>query len=108
MSAYQAALETLRRCRAGLAADPSPDERARLLDLLGESVALLAAGVSRRRLPTAALAQRVAHLERLLADRPAGERAAIIRARLGLSRSRYYELRRVRISPDSHARESQL
>lgn len=107
MSAYQAALETLRRCRAGLAADPLPAERAQLLELLGEAVALLAAGASRRRLPTAALAQRVAHLERQLVDRPAGERAAIIRARLGLSRSRYYELRKVRITPDSRARESQ-
>lgn len=108
MSAYTAALETLRRCRAGLAAGPSAGERERLLELMDEALALLAAGASRRRLPTAAVAQRVAHLERLLADRPAGERAAIIRARLGLSRSRYYELRRVRISPDSHARESQL
>ncbi len=106
MSAYQAALETLRRCRAGLAADPLPAERAQLLDLLGEAIALLEAGASRRRLSTAAVAHRVAELERRLADRPAGERATIIRARLGLSRSRYYELR-VRISPDSHARESQ-
>ena len=97
MSTYRAALDTLSRCRASLAAGPSAGERERLLELMDEALALLAAG-----------AQRVAHLERLLADRPAGERAAIIRARLGLSRSRYYELRRVRISPDSHARESQL
>lgn len=101
MSAYAAALATLRRCRAGLAGNPTPVERARLLALLDDSLALLEAGAARRRLPTAALAHRVAELERHLADRPAGERAAIIRARLGLSRSRYYELRRVRISPDS-------
>lgn len=101
MSAYQAALETLRRCRAGLAADPLPAERAQLLELLGEAVALLEAGTDRRRLSTAAVAARVARLEAQLRDRDPGERAAIIRERLGLSRSRYYELRRVRLSPDS-------
>lgn len=101
MNAYRAALETLRRCRAGLAVDPPPLEREKLLVLMSEALSLLEAGASRRRLSTAAVAHRVAELERRLADRPAGERAAIIRARLGLSRSRYYELRRVRLSSDS-------
>lgn len=101
MSAYSVAIVTLRRCRAGLAADPPPSERERLLTLLDDSLALLEAGASRRRLSTAAVARRVAELERRLAAHPAGERAAIIRARLGLSRSRYYELRKVRLSPDS-------
>lgn len=101
MSAYAAAIATLRRCRAGLAADPPPLEREKLLALLDDSLVLLEAGASRRRFSTAAVARRVAELEHRLADRPAGERATIIRARLGLSRSRYYELRRVRLSPDS-------
>ncbi len=101
MSAYHATIEALNRCLIGLAADPRPLERARLLGLLSDAIALLEAGASRRRLSTAAVAHRVAELERLLADRPAGERAAIIRARLGLSRSYYYTLRRVRLSPDS-------
>lgn len=93
-SPYAAAIATLKRCHAGLAGYPSPDERAMLLRLHAEALAVLEAGHERRRLSTASLAARVQRLEQQLADRDPGERAAIIRQRLGLSKSRYYELRR--------------
>ena len=93
MGAVQAALATLRRCQAGLAGDVTPEERARLLALHDEALQLLEQGADRRRLSTAALARRVGQLERQLADRSPGERAAIIQERLGLGRRRFYELK---------------
>lgn len=93
MNAHGAAVATLRRCQQGLAGDPTPAERAALLELLEQATALLEA-CGRRRLTTAALAERVAVLEAQLVDRDPGERRTIICARLGISRSRYYALRR--------------
>lgn len=90
--AYRAAVATLQRVRDGLAADPAPGERAALLELLDEATALLAAA-DRRRLSTLALAERVRKLEHDLQGRDPGERRAAICARLGISRSRYYQLR---------------
>ncbi len=100
MGAVQAALATLRRCQAGLAGDVTPEERARLLSLHDDALRLLEDGADRRRLGTRALARRVAQLERQLARTEPSARAAAIRERLGLSRSRYYELRA--LSPDIH------
>lgn len=94
-AAVTAAIETLKRCAVGLARDDlDPRERAALLELHGEALRLLESGADRRRLSTHALARRVADLERRLARMPPGERAAAIQQRLGISRSRYYELRR--------------
>jgi hypothetical protein len=94
-AAVVAAIETLKRCAVGLARDDlDPRERDALLTLHAEALELLEAGADRRRLSTRALAQRVADLERRLARMPSGERAAAVCARLGISRSRYYELRR--------------
>lgn len=90
--AFRTAIETLCRVQQGLTNDPAPDERGNLLDLLTETTQLLAA-VGRRRLSSDALAERVKRLEHDLADRDPGERRRIICARLGLSRSRFYELR---------------
>lgn len=100
MGAYATALATLRRCREGLAADPDPAQRARLLASMDEAVSLLADGAERRRLSTWALALRVRQLEAQLRDRDPAERAAVIRERLGLSKSRYYQLRRVHLFVD--------
>jgi hypothetical protein len=93
VGAVAAALATLRRCHAGLAGDVTPEERGRLLALHDEALRLLEEGSDRRRLSTRALAARVATLERQLADRTPGERIAIIRERLGISRRRFYQLR---------------
>jgi hypothetical protein len=90
--AFETAIQVLLRCRQGLAGDPTPDERARLLALLEATAELLAAS-GRQRLRTAALAERVQRLEAQLQDRDPGERRAIICERLGISRSRFYELR---------------
>jgi len=91
-AAFRTAVETLCRVQQGLAGDPDPAERAALLELLTETTALLAA-VDRRRLPTLALAERVQRLEHQLADRDPGERREIVCSRLGISKSRYYQLR---------------
>lgn len=93
IDAYRAAIFSLRRIAFALRGAPSDADRARLLAQLAASLDLIEAESGLRRPTTRALAQRVAELERQLADRPAGERAQIIRARLGLSRSRYYRLR---------------
>lgn len=91
--AYRAAILSLRRTAYALRAAPTDADRARLLAQLQASLDLIVAEADSRRPTTRALAQRVGELERQLADRPAGERAQIIRVRLGLSRSRYYRLR---------------
>jgi hypothetical protein len=95
VSAYRAAVATLRRCADALAADPSPEHRAAIVALLSDTTALLEAAADRRRLATAALAERVARLERQLADRDPGERREVICTRLGLSKASYYRLRQV-------------
>jgi hypothetical protein len=98
-AAVRAALVTLRRCARGLALpDLDPTQRAALAELHDAALALLEAGADRRRLSTRALSERVRELDRALANRPPGERAAAVCARLRISRSRYYELRRDRDS----------
>lgn len=92
MSTFAVALEALRRVQLALARDPDRAERERLLGLLAETADLLAAS-GRRRLPTQVLAERVAQLEQQLRDRDAGERRRMICERLGISKSRFYELR---------------
>lgn len=91
-AAFRAAVETLCRVQQGLAGDPVPAERAALLELLDE-VTLMLAAVDRRRLSTAALVRRVHKLEHDLRDRDPGERREVICSRLGISKSRYYQLR---------------
>jgi hypothetical protein len=100
MSTLQAAAARLANIRRALSGEPGLARRQELLDELRDVSALLEAS-GRVRLATEALAERVAKLEVQLRDRDPAERAAIIRERLGLSRSRYYELRQiVRNSPD--------
>ncbi len=101
MGAFQTALATLRRCSDALAADPDPAERARLLELHRAALELLEQGADRRRLSTRALAVRVAKLERQLAGLDPADRAAAIQSRLGIGRSRYYEVRRLALSPEN-------
>jgi hypothetical protein len=92
-SPYLEALKKLRECSEALGENVSNDERARLLAGIEETLQLLEERP--RRLSTRALVTRVSKLERELIDRPAGERAEIIQHRLGISRSRYYEIRKL-------------
>lgn len=90
------ALATLRRCAEQLAREISASERQRLNQLHGEALAVLEQyghrpGTRRR-------AERLRGLEHQLASMATGERVAAIRARMGLSRSGYYKLRRIALS----------
>jgi hypothetical protein len=98
-----AAIETLRTTVAALASpDLSTEARAALVALHAEALAVLDRGTARQhRLTTTALIARLRKLETQLRDREPGERARIIRARMGLTRSHYYELRRAARSPDN-------
>lgn len=93
-SAYQLAIAELRRCSAALANAPTPDERARLLVLNDQAIRTLErlAAASGRRPATEVLLSRLARLLRSLAYMPPGDRRRAICERLGISRSRYYEL----------------
>lgn len=99
------ALAALRRCQDAFSAEPAPltsYDRARLLELLTQAQrAFEAAEAPAQRPATRALLRRMATLERQLASMAPGERVAAIRARLGLSRSRYYELRGLLTSPEN-------
>jgi hypothetical protein len=97
-SPYQSAVETLRRCQQGLAVAESHAERLQLLQLHDEALRLLEQSQDRRRLSTAALAKRIEVLERQMATYSPSDRAAAIRERLGLSRSHYYAIRKLRQS----------
>jgi hypothetical protein len=88
--AYQLAIAELRRCSAALARGPTAEERLRLLALHDQALRTLEQ--ARRRPATDARLARLAHLQRTLADMPAGDRRRAICERLGISRSRYYEL----------------
>jgi hypothetical protein len=103
-SPYRTALETLRRCQQGLAADATAEERNRLL-ALHESALRVLENAGQYRLSTQVLIVRIARLQLQLADRSPSERAVAICERLGLSRSRFYELRKISeksgINPDS-------
>lgn len=104
-AARAVALSALKRCQAAFSADAPPltaDDRARLLELLTRAQrAFEAADAPTQRPATRAVLRRMATLERQLASMAPGERAAAIRARLGLSRSRYYELRGLLASPEN-------
>jgi hypothetical protein len=63
-------------------------------DLVRDVVQELAERRDTRRPTTRQLCERIARLERQLQDRDAGERAEVIRTRLGLSRSTFYRLRK--------------
>lgn len=91
MTAIQTALATLRRITADLTT-ANPDERAALLALQADALAVLES-IQRKRASTDALTARVHSLETQLADREPAERRAIICRRLGIGRSRYYQLR---------------
>jgi hypothetical protein len=93
-SSFETALLTLRRCAAGLAIESTADQRVQLLAMHAAALELLQSAAPRRRLSTDALVRRVAKLERELHSLPAGERASAIQQRLGISQSRFYQLRK--------------
>lgn len=93
-SPYSAALESLRRIQRGLSVAASSEERQYLLELHEQTLQLLESSTKQRRLSTRALAARVGEIESKLSDRSPAERGAIARERLGISKSRYYEIRK--------------
>jgi hypothetical protein len=100
VSARAAALATLRRCADALRSEPAtPAERERILSLHATALAVLEGVEARRSSGTSAKLERLRTLERQLAHLDPGQRAAAIRERLGLGRSRYYELRAIVLSP---------
>lgn len=102
-SSRRVALAALRRCYHALARETplAPGDRVQILDVFAAAVRTLeATAAPAPRATTRALLRRIALLERQLAKMPAGERAAAIRCRLGLSRSRYYELRKLLHGPE--------
>jgi hypothetical protein len=88
-----AAIAAARRAAEALRCGVGPAEREQLLDDIECALEVLAAG--RRRASSLHLAERVARLERQLADRTPGERREVICTRLGLSKASYYRLRQV-------------
>ena len=92
--AYQLAIAELRRCSSALARDPRPDERLRLLALHDQAIRTLErlAAAPARRPATEVRLARLAHLKRTLAYMAAGDQRRAICERLGIGRSRYYEL----------------
>jgi hypothetical protein len=100
-AAYRAALAALSAIRHRLA-DQDLTEAARALELVEFDRVLQALQRGDHRANTLALARRVRGLDTQLADRPPAERNKIIQQRLGLSRSRLYELRSVQLSPDGN------
>lgn len=101
-AAYRAALAALAAIRARLA-DPDLTEAARAVELIELDRVIQALNRGDHRTNTIAMARRVQQLDRQLEDRPPAERNAIIVERLGLSRSRIYELRSVHLKPDGSA-----
>lgn len=91
MSARGKLLASILRCRDAVLRGLAPAEVARILEAEAQSL-------EHRPLTR----ERLAHLQRLerqLAHLPAGERAAAIRERMGISRSGYYKLRALALSP---------
>lgn len=89
----QVLVATLRRCQHGLATAATAVERQQLLATHDEALTQLESSIDHSRAASAALARRVAELERQLQHHSPSQRRAAICERLGLSRSRYYELR---------------
>ncbi len=98
-----AAIEALRTVAQALASpDLTTEARAELVALHDEALAALDRGTARQhRLTTTALIAQLRKLETQLRDREPGERAAIIRARMGLTKSHFYQLRRAARSADN-------
>jgi precorrin-6B methylase 1 len=91
-------LSALAAIRQRLASAATDAERVALLAELDDVLRLL--DREPHRVETLALAQQVQHLDRKLADRSPAERNEIICERLGISRSRVYQLRAVHIGLD--------
>ena len=77
----------------GLAVARTAAERADLLEMQEQTLALLEQSTDQRRVSTRALADRLATIERSLTDRTPADRRAIVCTRLGISRAHYYRLR---------------
>jgi hypothetical protein len=99
-STHKAALAAISRVVEEFRRGVDREDRHHLVKIARDAIALLEQGAEHRRLSTAALVERVRHLEHLLADRPSAERTRIIRQRLGLGRSAFYRIRK--ISRKSH------
>jgi hypothetical protein len=100
VNTLRACAERLALIRRQLSGEPGPCRRQQLLDELHDVAGMLEAS-GRARLATEALARRVQSLEVQLGDRDPGERRRAICERLGIGRTRYYELRRVQKTADS-------
>jgi hypothetical protein len=96
MSASRAALlDELRRCTAELAGEISSAQRVAVLARQARAVRELAMVITPTpRADTAEILKRLERLETQMRDMDAGERARAIITRLGLSRAKYYRLRR--------------
>ncbi len=100
--AYRTALSRLAALRERLdLPNLSPDQRTALLAEFDDILQTLAG--SEHKTQTKTLARRVAKLDADLADRSPAERNRAIIERLGISRSRLYELRAVHKQPDGTA-----
>lgn len=97
--AQRSAVAALRRCLATMVT-ASEAERRRLASLHGEALALLeSAAEPRRQRSTELLITCIAELERQMRGYEPATRASAIQSRLGLSRTRYYALRKLALSP---------
>lgn len=96
MSDRAAAVETLRRCAVALAGELSADERRRVIALHEQAVRMLE---EQHRPATVARIERLRRLEQQMARMAPGERASAIRVRMRLSKSGYYKLRQIAVSP---------
>lgn len=101
-AAYRAALAALAAIRQRLT-DPDLSEAARAAELIEFDRVLQTLQRQDHRANTIELAKRVQRLDEQLQDREPADRNNIVMQRLGLSRSRLYELRSVRLSPDGGA-----
>lgn len=100
--AYRRALESLSAIRQRLANIRLTD--AERVEALSEFDAVLRTlTTSEHKTSTTEMAARVSTLDHQLRDRTARERNSIVTQRLGISRSRLYELRRVHNRPDGGA-----
>lgn len=101
-AAYRTAMMALLDIRRRLA-DPSTSDAARALALLEFDEVLHALNRADHRTSTLAMAKRVQDLDRQLSGRDRNEVNSAIMQRLGIGRTRLYELRAVRLSPDGEA-----
>lgn len=98
--AQRSAVAALRRCLQTMVTATSEADRRRLVSLHSEALTLLESAVEpRRQLRTELLVTRIGELERQMADYEPTTRASAIQSRLGISRTRYYALRKLALSP---------